>query len=560
MSGEEPLDVLVVGGGVTGAGIVLDAVTRGLRSGIVDMQDWAGGTSSWSSKLVHGGVRYLYQLDLKLVAEGLRERGILLTKTAPHLVKAQPFIWPLKQPVIERIYSALGIGLYDAMAVIGMRGKAVPTQKHLSRDGVRKLFPDVRSDKLVGGIEFYDARVDDARLVMTLVRTAQSFGAHAASRTQVVDFVNGPGGRVTGAEVVDLETGQRHTIHARHVINATGVWTESTEALADGKEGLKVLASKGVHVVVPKERIQGDTGLFLRTEKSVLFIIPWQRYWILGTTDTPWEQERLHPVATRADVDYILEHANDVLSSDLTFDDLIGVYAGLRPLVQPATDSDSSTKVSRDHVIVEPAPGLTVISGGKLTSYRLMAEHAVDHALGEVRAKANPSVTPETPLVGAPRLKALTRQAPRIAAKYGWDRARMEHLLGRYGSDLSVITDLVDDDPELGEPLAAAPAYLRAEVVMAVTHEGALHLEDVVMRRIRLFYEQRDRGVGALEEIAGIVAPLLGWDEETTRKEIASYTAAAEAEEVALSTLTDAEAEAARQVVEDLVPLVPLED
>ncbi|HLS64145.1 MAG TPA: glycerol-3-phosphate dehydrogenase/oxidase, partial [Ruania sp.] len=301
MSGEEPLDVLVVGGGITGAGIVLDAVTRGLRTGIVDMQDWAGGTSSWSSKLVHGGVRYLYQLDLKLVAEGLRERGILLTRTAPHLVKAQPFIWPLKQPVIERIYSALGIGLYDAMAVVGMRGKAVPTQKHLSRAGVRKLFPDVRRDKLVGGIEFYDARVDDARLVMTLVRTAQSFGAHAASRTQVVDFVNGPGGRVTGAEVVDLETGQRHTIHARQVINATGVWTEDTEALADGEKGLQVLASKGIHVVVPKERIQGDTGLFLRTEKSVLFIIPWQRYWIIGTTDTPWEQDRLHPVATRAD-------------------------------------------------------------------------------------------------------------------------------------------------------------------------------------------------------------------------------------------------------------------
>ena len=560
MSGEEPLDVLVVGGGITGAGIVLDAVTRGLRTGIVDMQDWAGGTSSWSSKLVHGGVRYLYQLDLKLVAEGLRERGILLTRTAPHLVKAQPFIWPLKQPVIERIYSALGIGLYDAMAVVGMRGKAVPTQKHLSRAGVRKLFPDVRRDKLVGGIEFYDARVDDARLVMTLVRTAQSFGAHAASRTQVVDFVNGPGGRVTGAEVVDLETGQRHTIHARQVINATGVWTEDTEALADGEKGLQVLASKGIHVVVPKERIQGDTGLFLRTEKSVLFIIPWQRYWILGTTDTPWEQDRLHPVATRADVDYILEHANDVLSSDLTFDDLIGVYAGLRPLVQPHEGGSSSTKVSRDHVIVEPAPGLTVISGGKLTSYRLMAEHAVDHALGQERAKANPSVTPETALVGAPRLKAVTRQAPRIAAKYGWDSGRMEHLLGRYGSEISVITDLVDSDPELGKPLESAPAYLRAEVVMAVTHEGALHLEDVVMRRIRLFYEQRDRGVGALEEIAGIVAPLLGWDEETTRKEIASYTAAAEAEEVALNTITDAEAEAARQVVEDLVPLVPLED
>ena len=560
MSGGEPLDVLVVGGGVTGAGIVLDAATRGLRTGIVDMQDWAGGTSSYSSKLVHGGVRYLYNLDFKLVAEGLRERGLLLTRTAPHLVKAQPFLWPLKQPVIERIYSALGIGLYDAMAVIGHRGKAVPTQQHYSRDGVRKLFPDVRSDKLVGGIKFYDARVDDARLVMTLVRTAQSFGAQAATRTQVVNYLTGPGGRVTGATVVDLETGERHTINARHVINATGVWTEDTQNLAATSGGVKMLASKGIHVVVPKERINGQTGLFLRTEKSVLFIIPWQRYWIIGTTDTPWEEERLHPVATRADVDYILEHANAVLSSDLTFDDLIGVYAGLRPLVQPGSDSGSSTKVSRDHTVIEPAPGLTVITGGKLTSYRLMAEHAVDHALGSVRARANPSVTPDTPLVGAPRLKAVTRQAPQIAARYGWNRERLEHLLGRYGADISAITAIVEADPAMGEPLEAASAYLRAEVAMAVTHEGALHLEDVVMRRLRLFYESRDRGLAALEEIAAIMGPLLGWDEATTRTEIDSYTELAAAEEAALGTLTDAEAEAARLVVEDLVPLVPLED
>lgn len=556
MSSGEPLDVLVVGGGVTGAGIVLDSVTRGLRTGIVEMQDWAGGTSSWSSKLVHGGVRYLYQLDLKLVAEGLRERGLLLTKTAPHLVKAQPFLWPLKQPVIERIYSALGIGLYDAMAVIGHRGKAVPTQKHYSRSGVRELFPDIQPGKLVGGIKFYDARVDDARLVMTLVRTAQSFGAHAASRTQVVDYPRDSRGHVTGAEVVDLETGEHHVIRAKHVINATGVWTEDTEAMAGATDGLEVLASKGIHVVIPKERIKGSTGLFLRTEKSVLFIIPWQRYWIIGTTDTPWTEERKHPVATRADVDYVLDHANDVLSSDLTVDDLIGVYAGLRPLVQPHSSKGGSTKVSRDHTVIEPVPGLTVISGGKLTSYRLMAEHAVDHAIGQERAKKNKSITPETPLVGAPRLKATMRQAPQIAAKYGWDRARMEHLLERYGSDIDHILAIVDADPQMGEPIEAAPAYLRAEAVMAVTHEGALHLEDVVMRRFRLFYESRDRGLTALTEIAGIVAPILGWDEATTRREIESYTEMAAAEETALGTLTDAEAAAARQVVEDLVPTI----
>lgn len=560
MSTEEPLDVLVVGGGITGAGIALDSVTRGLRTGIVEMQDWASGTSSWSSKLVHGGVRYLYQLDLKLVAEGLRERGLLLTKTAPHLVKAQPFLWPLKQPVIERIYSALGIGLYDAMAVIGHRGRAVPIQKHYSRSGVRELFPDVQPNKLVGGIRFYDARVDDARLVMTLVRTAQSFGAHAASRTQVVDYPRDSRGQVAGAEVVDLETGQHHLIHARHVINATGVWTEDTEAMAEATEGLEVLASKGVHVVIPKDRINGNAGLFLRTEKSVLFIIPWQRYWIIGTTDTPWEEDRKHPVATREDVDYILDHANDVLSSNLTVDDLIGVYAGLRPLVQPHGAKGGSTKVSRDHTVVEPVPGLTVISGGKLTSYRLMAEHAVDHAIGQDRAKKNKSITPETPLVGAPRLKATMRQAPQIAARYGWDRDRMEHLLGRYGSDIDRLMAIVDADPHLGEPIASAPAYLRAEAVMAVTHEGALHLEDVLMRRFRLFYEARDRGQSALADIAAIIAPLLGWDEETKRKEIDSYTEMAAAEEAALGTLTDAEAAAARQVVEDLVPTIAQED
>ncbi|QOR72544.1 glycerol-3-phosphate dehydrogenase/oxidase [Ruania alkalisoli] len=560
MTSGEPLDVLVVGGGITGAGIVLDAVTRGLSTGIVEMQDWAGGTSSWSSKLVHGGVRYLYNLDFKLVAEGLRERGLLLTKTAPHLVKAQPFLWPLKTPVIERAYSALGIGLYDAMAVIGHRGMAVPVQKHYSRAGVEQLFPDVRSDQLVGGIRFYDARVDDARLVMTLVRTAQSFGAHAASRTQVVDYLK-EDGRVVGAEVVDLETGTRRTIRAKRVINATGVWTEDTEALGGNEGGLQVLASKGAHVVIPKERIKGDVGLFLRTEKSVLFIIPWQRYWIIGTTDTPWDEERLHPVATRADIDYILDHANAVLSSNLTFDDVIGVYAGLRPLVQPGTKDGgtASTKVSRDHTVVESAPGLTVISGGKLTSYRLMAEHAVDHALGEADAHKRPSVTPDTPLIGAPRLEAITRQAPQIAAKYGWDKARMEHLLSRYGSDLQTLLALVDEDPELGKPLDSAPAYLRAEAVMAVEYEGALHLEDILMRRIRLFFEQRDRGVSALEELAQIVGPRLGWDEQTVRREVSAYAEMAAAEEAALGTMTDAEAEAARLAVADLVPLANLE-
>ena len=552
----EELDVLVIGGGVTGAGIAVDAVTRGLRTGVVEMQDWAGGTSSTSSKLVHGGLRYLYNLDFALVAEGLRERALLLTTTAPHLVKAQPFLWPLKRRVIERAYSALGVGMYDAMAVAGHRGKAVPTQKHYSKRGALRLFPDIRPGALVGGIRFYDARVDDARLVTTLIRTAQNYGAHAASRTQVVDLLK-DGERVVGARVVDLESGEQVQVRAKHVINATGVWTEETQALATEQAKVQVLMSKGVHIVVPAERINGRTGIFLRTEKSVLFIIPWQRYWIIGTTDTPWTQGPLRPVATRADVDYLLEHANSVLRSELTFDDIIGVYAGLRPLVRPGKDA-TSTKISRDHTVLRAAPAMTVIAGGKLTSYRAMAEDAVDAALGTYRAKAIPSVTARTPLVGAAGLDAVTAQASRIGAEHGWSSERVQHLLGRYGTELTQIAAAVAEDPGLGEPLQAAPAYLRAEVAWAVTHEGALHLEDILQRRVRLFHESRDRGLAALEEIAGIAAPLLGWDAPATAEEIASYRTLAQAEEDALATLADDDAAAARSQAPERVPLHPV--
>lgn len=354
----EPMDLLVVGGGVTGAGIALDAASRGLRTGIVEMGDWASGTSSWSSKLVHGGLRYLYQLDFPLVHEALTERGRLLTTTAPHLVKPQPFLWPLKHHY-ERVYSAVGVGLYDALAVAGARGRCtVPLQKHLGRRGTQELAPALDTSQLVGAIRFHDARVDDARLVIDLVRSAVGLGAFAASRTQVTKYLTDGAGTVTGARVIDRETGREHDIRATRTINATGVWTEQTQNLAAHEGGLKVLASKGIHIVVPKEAIDAKTGIFLRTEKSVLFIIPWPRYWVIGTTDTPWQHDVSKPVATSADIDYILQHANAALSRPLTRDDIIGTYAGLRPLLQPQLKSGSdtaSTKISREHTVTRVA-------------------------------------------------------------------------------------------------------------------------------------------------------------------------------------------------------------
>ena len=519
MSSSEGLDLLVVGGGVTGAGIALDAAARGLRTGIVEMGGWASGTSSWSSKLVHGGLRYLYQLNFALVHEALTERGRLLSTTAPHLVKAQPFLWPLKHHY-ERSYSAVGVGMYDALALAGARGhKTVPIQRHLGRKGTSALAPSLDTSGLAGSIRFFDARVDDARLVIDLVRTAVGLGALAANRTKVTGFITDERGHVHGARVTDLATGTAHEIRARRTINAAGVWTEDVQDLATDAGGLKVLASKGIHIVVPKEAIDAETGVFLRTEKSVLFIIPWPEYWVIGTTDTPWDLDVSKPVATAADVDYILEHANSVLSRPITREDIIGVYAGLRPLLQPKLKPGAeaaSTKVSREHTVTRVAPGLTAIAGGKLTTYRVMASDAVDHALA--------------------------KRAGRIAGERGWTLERVTHLLDRYGDETPALLASIDDtdaaDPEarLGEPLAEAPTYLRAEVAWAVTHEGAESLDDVLLRRVRLDLSRRDRGLAAADEILTIMAPLLGWSDEDVAAQKDAYTqrvaqiAAAEAE------------------------------
>lgn len=552
------LDVLVIGGGVTGAGIALDAVTRGLSTGIVEAQDWASGTSSRSSKLVHGGLRYLQMLDFHLVHEALTERDLLLKTIAPHLVKPVAFLYPLEHRVWERAYVGTGIALYDTLASLAPGKRAMPIHQHMTRKQMELAFPDLKHEAAIGAVKYWDASVDDARLVSTLIRTATSYGAHAASRTQVVELTKTASGSVNGAVVQDLETGREITVRARNIINATGVWTEDTEALSGTEGGLRVLASKGIHIVVPRNRIQGSVGLILQTEKSVLFVIPWSRYWVIGTTDTPWTQELQHPVATSADIDYVLEHANAVLARPLTRDDIIGTWAGLRPLLQPGTkEGTSSAKVSREHTVASPAPGLTVIAGGKLTTYRVMAKDAVDFAIGS-RATSLPSITHQIPLIGAVGLEAVRRQARPWSTRYHWSRPLVDHLLHRYGSNIREIVELCEKDPSLATPLKKAGAYIRAEIHYGVTHEGALHLEDIMLHRTRLNYEVTDRGLGALDEIADIVAPLLGWDEKTKAAEIASYTSRAEAEAAAEEQIDDESAEKTRLAADDVAPLVPL--
>lgn len=555
MSDEDGLDILVIGGGVTGAGVALEAATRGLRVGIVEAQDWASGTSSRSSKLVHGGLRYLQMLDFHLVHEALTERDLLINQLAPHLVKPVAFLYPLEHRVWERAYVGAGVALYDTLASASGRRRALPFHRHLSRTGMLRKFPDLRHDAAVGALQYWDASVDDARLVLTLIRTSAAYGALAASRTQLVELTKNDSGAVDGAVVVDLETGRELRIRARAVINSTGVWTEQTESLSGVNGGLRVLASKGIHIVVPRDRIRGEVGLILQTEKSVLFIIPWSRYWLIGTTDTPWTQELAHPVATSADIDYVLGHANTVLARPLTRDDIIGTWAGLRPLLQPGTKAGTaSAKISREHTTASPIPGLTVIAGGKLTTYRVMATDAVDFALGD-RAGDLPSITDRIPLVGAVGLEAFGRRATVVARTYGWSGQMVDHLLHRYGSLLGDLVDAISARPDLARPLEHAPAYLRAEIAYAATHEGVLHLEDVMLHRTRLNYEMRDRGLAALPEIAALVGEILGWSPEHMAVEMESYTERARAEEDAEREPDDASAEAVRLRTPDVAAM-----
>ncbi|MDO5739330.1 MAG: glycerol-3-phosphate dehydrogenase/oxidase [Ornithinimicrobium sp.] len=558
-SGGPVLDVLVIGGGVTGAGTALDAATRGLSTAVVEAQDWASGTSQWSTKLVHGGLRYLQMLDFKLVHEALTERGLLLKTLAPHLVKPMPFLIPLQHRFWQRAYYGAGVTLYDLLANFMPGRRALPIHQHATRSRLHKEFPDLKDHTAIGAVKYYDATVDDARLVTTVVRTAHAYGAYAASRTQVVRIVKDEAGRAVGAVLRDLETGEELQARARHLINCTGVWTEDVSTLAQTEGGLRVLASKGIHLVIPRERIHGSSGLFIQTEKSVLFFIPWSRYWILGTTDTPWELDRTHPVATAADIDYVLEHANAVLTTTLTRDDVIGWYAGLRPLLQPGTKKGTdSAKVSREHTVASPIPGLTVIGGGKLTTYRVMAKDAVDFALGD-QAEELPSITDQIPLLGAVGEAAMRRRMPSLRATFGWSEQHTDHLLHRYGSLVDELLDLISTDASLAEPLEQAPAYLRAEIAYACHSEGVLHLEDLMMRRTRLIYEAPNKGLAAVPEIAALAAQWLGWSSDRTSREIEGYTALAQAEIAAAAQPDDAAAAAVRNEAADIAPMVPLE-
>ena len=547
-------DVLVVGGGVTGAGVALDAATRGLSVALVEAQDWAAGTSSRSSKLIHGGLRYLQMLDFHLVHEALRERSLLLGSLAPHLVRPVPILYPLRHRFVERAYVGAGVALYDLLAFstatgFGRRG-GLPWHRHLSKRKALELAPGLRQDALAGAVVYYDGQVDDARFVVEVVRTAASYGALALTRAPVIEFLH-QGGRVAGATVRDSETGQRHEVRAKVTICATGPWTEETEALAGRERAVTVRPSKGAHILVPRDRLDAGCGLILRTEKSVLFVLPWRdSHWIVGTTDTDWPYAKGRPLASSNDVSYILSELNGVLEHPLGRDDVVGIYAGLRPLVagrgvvrgpgeerQGATDNsakaragegEETTELSREHAVGRPAPGLVVVSGGKYTTYRVMAADAVDAAVDDAALHALRCRTANVPLLGARGLQQACDRLQAMTDEFGAPPEAVEHLLSRYGSLAPEVLGALKSAPSLAAPLKGGRGYLRAEVSYAVLYEGARHLDDVLSRRTRLAIESSDRGMSCAREIADLMAGLLAWDQAALGAELGSYEREAE--------------------------------
>jgi glycerol-3-phosphate dehydrogenase len=407
----------------------------------------------------------------------------------------------------------------------------------------------LKPDALIGGVRYYDAQTDDARHTTTLVRTAAHPGALVRSSPEVVALLK-DGDRISGAVLRDSETGATCEVRAQVVVNCTGVWTDDVQRLSGDRGRFRVRASKGIHLVVPRDRINSHTGLILRTEKSVLFVIPWGSHWIIGTTDTDWDLDRVHPAASRTDIDYLLARLNEVLAAPITRDDVVGVYAGLRPLL--SGESEQTSQLSREHAVARSVPGLISVAGGKYTTYRVMARDAIDLAVEDLDHPVPRSVTEHLPLLGADGYRAIVNRLVPLAEELGVPTGRLRRLLGRYGALVSEVLAPAATEPALLESVVGAPEYLNAEIRYAVTHEGALHLDDLLTRRTRISIETTHRGMDSAWAVARVAAPVLGWSEEMVDREVRTYLARVQSERAAQEEAEEVVADGARILAPEL--------
>ena len=527
--GDTTFDVLVIGGGITGAGVALDAASRGLRTALVERDDFASGTSSKSSKLVHGGLRYLQNGDVRLVYEALRERQ-RLRHNAPHLVRLLPFLIPIfsKDGLINpKVARALGSAMWMYDLTGGARiGKL---HKRLKKAQAVAHMPTLSEDRLAGAYLYYDAAADDARLTLTLMRTAAlDHGAVVANHTNVVELLH-EGGRAVGAVV--RADGRRIEVRARGVVNAAGVWSDDVRALDEGSDPDSIRPAKGIHITVPWAKVQNDIAVVVPVpkDKRSVFLVPWlptedggYQLTYIGTTDTDYDGPIDAPQCTADDVSYLLKAVNLSVREPLSEADVVGTWAGLRPLVKAAS-SGRTADLSRRHKVTRSDAGVITVTGGKLTTYREMAEDTVDLLVGHLDGlphSARRSRTPRMQVRGAQTVDPTATGLPR-------------HLAGRYGTEGRVVQDLIEEDGRLGEPLVPGLPYVRAEAVFAVRHEMATTVDDVLARRTRARLQARDASAQVAAEVADLMGAELGWSSDETARQAATYVELVAAERAA---------------------------
>jgi glycerol-3-phosphate dehydrogenase len=533
---DKGVDILVIGGGITGAGVALDAAARGFRVGLVEKADFASGTSSKSTKLVHGGIRYLPQFDFALVREALVERG-LLSRNAPFLVQPIGFVLPLykgaKKPLGTSISPPWGIGMsyvllsgliiYDLLA--GRLG--VGRHRRLGARRAVRLAPCLNQEGLIDAFIYYDAQTDDTRLTSTVIRTATGKGVKAANYAEVTGFTQS-GGRITSAQVRDTLSGEMLDIKAGTIVNAAGVFAGRIESLAGDDSQVRIEPAKGTHLTVPRNvlKIGRDAVVLPETDDGrLLFIVPWGPRVTIGTTDTPGgDIDR--PVADDADIAYLLRHVNRYMSCHITEADVISAWAGYRPLVSSRKRGVASSRLSRTHVVLDSPGGMITIVGGKLTTYRRMAQDAMDHVernLGKrVSVLRPPHVTEHLPLAGSEGWQQAAEKVRASAATYGLQPDTVRHL-GAYGSSALTILQLLDEDRSLSRRVVADLPYIMAEVVFACRYEMAIQLDDVLVRRLHVNFEDWDHGLEAAPDVASVMSLELGWDAGQTADQLARY-------------------------------------
>ena len=529
---QDQFDVLVIGGGITGAGVALDAAARGYRVALVEKVDFASGTSSKSTKLAHGGIRYLPQFDLAMVHEALVERG-LMVRHAPFLVRPQPFVlpvyehmrWPSGLPVRPPTDFGLGfvldIGLwmYDLMA-----GRLnIGRHKSISAKETLRLAPTLRSTGLKKAFLYYDAQTNDAQLTVTVLRTAAQLGAVVTNYTEATGFTRAPG-KLNGAVVRDVLANQEFTVSARHIINATGVFAEHVAALTGDESKATVEPSKGIHLVVARERLQISTSAVVLPETDdgrILYVIPWGSRAVIGTTDTG-TGDLDDPQAGPEDIAYLLKHVNNYLEVNLTDNDILSVYAGYRPLVK--SRGARAADLSRTHVVLQENNGMVTIVGGKLTTYRRMAQDTID-VIAKRDGMPISHPTQKLLLAGAIGWRDAKREIEARGHQLGLAPEVVEHLSFTFGSNASTVLDLIDEEESLRERLVPDLPYLYAEVVYACRAEMAMMLEDVLARRTRIILEDGARGVGVAPEVAALMARELDWSGDQTNAQVERYRA-----------------------------------